>query len=154
MAKRKTKPEEPAEEHALAAEKIAESAAHMAVSDTIPADSARISVTGEKQPKRYERKNTMKAINFILALISLIAVSGLGYFVYNMNDKLSHLSSERSSSNLAGDLAKIQNADDRTNEAIRTLQQNVARISIDSSQNTRAIDDMKNRINQLIDLVK
>jgi len=98
----------------------------------------------------------MKIVSFVLAIVSLVLVLVLSAVAYDTNSRLAHLAESQGSSrnSLASNVTKAQDAMDKINDTVKDLQQNVARLAADSKQNSAAIDDMKKRINRLIDLIK
>lgn len=108
-----------------------------------------------------EKGDGMRGFSFVLAFISFIMVLLLGYVVYDMHSKVTRLTELQSNNSVAGDIARMQNTTDRITEAVKAVQQNLARISMDGKQNAAsiekndaAIDEIKGRINQLIELMK
>lgn len=91
----------------------------------------------------------MKITGLVLAAVSLIISLVLAIAVWDMSGKLA-----QATSNHGSDVVKAQSAMDKTAEAIKGLEQNTARLSAESAQNATAIDDMKKRINRMIDLMK
>jgi len=98
----------------------------------------------------------MKIVSFVLAIVSMVLVLALAAFTYDTNSRLAHLTESQGSSRstLASNVTKTQAAMDKIEDMVKGLQQNLTQLAADNRQNAAAIDDMKKRINRLIDLVK
>lgn len=95
----------------------------------------------------------MKAINFILAVISFILVLVLAVFGYNMNSRLDALTGAQGAgqTHISSDMAKLRgDAKQQSEDTSKALDA----VKAEVGQNKEAIDDMKMRINRLIDLIK
>ncbi|KAA6205237.1 MAG: hypothetical protein DU429_03100 [Candidatus Tokpelaia sp.] len=98
----------------------------------------------------------MKIVSFVLAVVSIVLVLVLAAFTYDTNSRLAAVTESQGSSrsSLASDVTKTQATMDKIEATVKDLQQNLTRLAADDKQNAAAIDDMKKRINRLIDLIK
>lgn len=77
----------------------------------------------------------MRNISFILSVVSLAAVIGLGAFSYNLSNRMEQMTAAQS-------------------EIQRNVTQNINQTAAENQKNTEAVANINNRINRLIDLVK
>lgn len=80
----------------------------------------------------------MKTVSLVLAAVSLVLSLALGAFAYDMSGKLAHL----------------ENSQNSVKAEISGLQQNLAQFAAEGKQSAAALDEVKKRMNRMIDLIK